>query len=71
LQPGSTGDHLAFMGRISPEKRPDRAIEIARLARMLLRIAAKIDNVDRDCWERVIAPMVRDDPQITSLGEVE
>jgi glycosyltransferase involved in cell wall biosynthesis len=71
LQPDSRGDYLAFMGRISPEKRPDRAIEIATLARMPLRIAAKIDTVDRDYWDRVIAPMVRDDPQITYLGEVD
>jgi glycosyltransferase involved in cell wall biosynthesis len=41
------GDYLAFLGRISPEKRPDRAIEIAARTGMKLKIAAKIDNADR------------------------
>ena len=40
------GGYLAFLGRISPEKRPDRAIEIATRAGMPLRIAAKVDNAD-------------------------
>src|SRR5690606_24830585 len=42
-----TGDYLAFLGRISPEKRPDRAIRIARAAGKPLRIAAKVDAADR------------------------
>ena len=41
------GDYLAFLGRISPEKRPDRAIQIAARAGMKLKIAAKIDRADR------------------------
>ena len=41
-------DYLAFLGRISPEKRVDRAIEIARRAGLPLRVAAKIDAADRD-----------------------
>jgi glycosyltransferase involved in cell wall biosynthesis len=45
-----SGDYLAFLGRISPEKRPDRAIEIAARSGRELRIAAKIDKVDRDYW---------------------
>ena len=44
--------YLAFLGRISPEKRPDRAIEIATRAGMPLKIAAKVDNADRDYWQR-------------------
>jgi glycosyltransferase involved in cell wall biosynthesis len=56
LQP--QGDYLAFLGRISPEKRPDRAIEIAAKAGVKLKIAAKIDNADREYWDRTIAPLV-------------
>ena len=41
------GDYLAFIGRISPEKRPDRAIEIAKRAGLKLKIAAKVDHADR------------------------
>ena len=53
------GDYLAFLGRISPEKRPDRAIEIAARSGRELRIAAKIDKVDRDYWREEIEPLVR------------
>ena len=44
--PRRSGGYLAFLGRISPEKRPDRAIEIASAAGMPLKIAAKVDAVD-------------------------
>jgi glycosyltransferase involved in cell wall biosynthesis len=54
------GAYLAFLGRVSPEKRVDRAIEIARRAGMPLRIAAKIDDVDRDYFERRVAPLLTD-----------
>jgi glycosyltransferase involved in cell wall biosynthesis len=53
------GNYLAFLGRISPEKRPDRAIEIATKVGMPLKIAAKIDNADRAYWETVIEPLVK------------
>jgi glycosyltransferase involved in cell wall biosynthesis len=69
-QRGRSRDYLAFIGRISPEKRPDRAIEIARRAGMPLRMAAKVDPADRAYWRDVIEPMIRDDPQIEFLGEV-
>lgn len=52
------GDYLAFLGRISPEKRADRAIEVARRAGLPLRIAAKIDGVDQDYFERHIEPLL-------------
>ncbi|TCM59741.1 hypothetical protein EV291_1761, partial [Rhizobium sp. BK068] len=52
------GNYLAFLGRISPEKRPDRAMEIAAKVGMQLKIAAKIDNADRAYWETVVEPMV-------------
>jgi glycosyltransferase involved in cell wall biosynthesis len=63
------GGYFVFLGRISVEKRPDRAIEIAKRARTPLKIAAKVDSADRAYFERVIAPMI-DDPLIEMLGEV-
>jgi glycosyltransferase involved in cell wall biosynthesis len=62
--------YLAFLGRISPEKRPDRAIEIAVKAGLPLKIAAKIDRVDREYWETSIAPLVRAHANIEFLGEI-
>jgi glycosyltransferase involved in cell wall biosynthesis len=63
------GDYLAFIGRISPEKRPDRAITIAKQAGMKLRIAAKVDNADRAYFADVIQPLL-DDPLIEFIGEI-
>jgi glycosyltransferase involved in cell wall biosynthesis len=54
------GSYLAFIGRISPEKRVDRAIEIARRVGMDIRIAAKVDNLDRDYFENAISPLLRE-----------
>ncbi|PRY92999.1 glycosyltransferase involved in cell wall biosynthesis [Hasllibacter halocynthiae] len=51
--------YLAFLGRISPEKRPDRAIEIAARSGIPLKIAAKVDRVDREYWETMIEPLIR------------
>jgi glycosyltransferase involved in cell wall biosynthesis len=65
------GDYLAFLGRISPEKGPDTAIEIARRARMPLKIAAKIDKVDRTYWDRIIEPMIRANPNVEFVGEID
>ena len=64
-QPG----YLAFVGRISPEKRPDVAISIARRAGIPLKIAAKVDRVDRDYFETKIAPLL-DHPLIDYIGEI-
>jgi glycosyltransferase involved in cell wall biosynthesis len=50
------GNYLAFLGRISPEKRVDRAIEVARALNMPLKIAAKVDALDRDYFEHAIRP---------------
>ena len=61
--------YLAFLGRISPEKRPDRAIAIAKRAGMRLKIAAKIDRVDDDYFEREIRPLL-DHPLIEWVGEI-
>lgn len=62
--------YLAFLGRISPEKRPDLAIEIAARSRMPLKMAAKIDRADRAYWETRIRPMVADNPGVEFIGEI-
>jgi glycosyltransferase involved in cell wall biosynthesis len=62
--------YLAFLGRISPEKRPDRAIEIAVRAGMPLKIAAKIDRVDRPYWDETIEPLVRRHRNVEYIGEI-
>jgi glycosyltransferase involved in cell wall biosynthesis len=64
------GRYLAFLGRISHEKRPDRAIEIARAVGMPLRIAAKVDPADRDYFAHAIRPLLRD-PLIEYVGEID
>ncbi|MDM0108810.1 glycosyltransferase family 4 protein [Variovorax sp. J22R24] len=63
------GDYLAFLGRISPEKRPDRAIEIAKAAGVPLRLAAKVDHVDREYFQGEIRPLL-DHPLIDYVGEI-
>ena len=61
--------YLAFLGRISPEKRADLAIEIARRVGLPLKIAAKVDPADREYFERVVEPLL-DDPLVEFLGEI-
>ncbi len=56
-QPGPQ-DYLAFLGRIAPEKGPDRAIRIARACGIPLKIAAKVDKADQVYFETVIRPML-------------
>ncbi len=63
------GGYLAFIGRISPEKRPDWAIEIARRAGVPLSIAAKVDAADRAYYKSTIKPLLKD-PRIEFLGEI-
>jgi glycosyltransferase involved in cell wall biosynthesis len=62
-------DYFAFVGRISPEKRCDRAIEIALACDTPLRIAAKVDTVDQSYFEQVIEPLL-DHPLVTFIGEI-
>ncbi len=62
--------YALFLGRISPEKRPDLAIEVARKAGIPLKMAAKVDQSDRKYWETVIEPLIRSGPGIEFLGEV-
>jgi glycosyltransferase involved in cell wall biosynthesis len=63
------GGYLAFLGRISPEKRPDRAIRIARAAGVPLKIAAKVDKVDDNYFRSVILPLI-DGPDVEFIGEI-
>lgn len=67
---GGQEGYLAFLGRISPEKRPDRAIRIAARSGKPLKIAAKIDNVDRGYWESEIAPLLDLYRNIEFIGEI-
>ncbi len=67
--PKSEG-YLAFLGRISPEKRPDRAIEIATKLNKPLKMAAKVDAADKVYWETVIKPMVDANPLVEFIGEI-
>ena len=63
------GSYLAYLGRICPEKRPDHAIEIAKRVGIPLRIAAKVDPVDREYFETKIEPLL-DHPLVEFLGEI-
>lgn len=69
FHPEADGGYLAFLGRISPEKRPDRAIAIARQVGLPLKIAAKVDSADRKYFEQEILPML-DHPLIEFIGEI-
>jgi len=64
------GDYLAFLGRISPEKRVDRAIAIARAIGLPLKIAAKVDRVDQAYFETEIRPLLSL-PGIDYIGEID
>jgi glycosyltransferase involved in cell wall biosynthesis len=64
------GGYLAFLGRISPEKRVDRAIAIAHTVGLPLRIAAKVDRVDEEYFKGEIAPLL-DQPGIEFIGEID
>ena len=63
------GDYLAFLGRISPEKGADRAIEIAKRVDMPLKIAAKVDRADRRYFKRVVEPLLNDS-YVEWVGEI-
>jgi glycosyltransferase involved in cell wall biosynthesis len=65
----ASDEYLAFLGRISPEKRPDRAIRIAQKIGMPLKIAAKIDKVDRPYFESIVRPLL-DHPGVEFVGEI-
>jgi glycosyltransferase involved in cell wall biosynthesis len=63
------GGYLAFLGRMSPEKRPDRAIEIASALGLPLKLAAKVDKEDEAYFREVVEPML-DRPDIEFVGEI-
>jgi glycosyltransferase involved in cell wall biosynthesis len=65
----SGGGYLAFLGRLAPEKRPDRAIEIAKKSGIKLKIAAKVDAVDQEYFDCSIKPLL-DHPLIEYIGEI-
>jgi glycosyltransferase involved in cell wall biosynthesis len=64
------GGYLAFLGRIAPEKGPNRAIEIAARSGLPLKIAAKVDRVDQAYWEKQIRPMVESHSNVEFIGEI-
>jgi glycosyltransferase involved in cell wall biosynthesis len=64
------GAYLAFLGRVSPEKGLDKAVEIARRAGLPLKVAAKIYPEERPYYEQVIEPLFRASPWVEYLGEV-
>ena len=70
FNPLATGGYLAFLGRISPEKGPDRAIDIAARLGLPLRIAAKIDKADQSYWDTVIKPLIDKNPAVEFVGEI-
>ena len=63
------GKYFAFLGRISPEKRVDRAIQIAKRVGVPLKIAAKVDAIDVDYFETTIEPLLSD-PIVEFIGEI-
>lgn len=63
-------DYLAFLGRLSPEKGVDKAIEIARRAGMKLRIAGKVDDVDAEYFREEVEPLLNSS-QVEFLGEID
>jgi glycosyltransferase involved in cell wall biosynthesis len=71
LEPQKVGrpSYLAFLGRISPEKSVDRAIEIAGRCGLPLKIAAKVDRADRDYFEERIRPLLAQ-PYVEFIGEI-
>ncbi len=62
------GDYLLFLGRLSPEKRPDRAIEIARLSGLPLKIMGKVDAADRAYYRSTIRPLLKT-AEVEFVGE--
>ena len=62
--------YVAFLGRISPEKGADRAIEIATRAGFKIKMAAKVDNADREYYETKIRPLIEGNPNVEYIGEI-
>jgi glycosyltransferase involved in cell wall biosynthesis len=62
--------YFAFLGRIAPEKRVDRAIRIAEHCGVPLKIAAKVDRADREYYDEQIAPMIATSKVVEYIGEI-
>jgi glycosyltransferase involved in cell wall biosynthesis len=72
LRMGSgAGGYLAFLGRICPDKGPLEAIEIAARAGMMLKMAAKVDPVDRAWFEAAVRPVLERSPHVEFIGEID
>lgn len=65
----ATGDYLAFIGRMAPDKRPDLAIEVAKRCGIPIKIAAKVDHSEEMYFKKTIQPLL-DDPLVEWLGEI-
>jgi glycosyltransferase involved in cell wall biosynthesis len=63
-------EYAAFLGRISPEKGVDRAIQIAGKAGLKLKIAAKVDNADKEYYDSKIRPLIQGNPDVEFIGEI-
>jgi len=63
------GGYVAFLGRISPEKGPERAIHIARTLGIPIKIAAKVDKVDEEYFRECVAPLLNG-PGVEFIGEI-
>jgi glycosyltransferase involved in cell wall biosynthesis len=63
------GEYLAFVGRVAPEKRLDRAIRIARRVGLPLKVAAKVDDADARYFNETIEPLI-EEPHVEFLGEL-
>ena len=69
-QSSPRGGYLAFLGRMSPEKRPDFAIEVAKSVGLPLRIAAKVDEADHPYFDREIRGLLNH-PLVEFVGELD
>jgi glycosyltransferase involved in cell wall biosynthesis len=63
-------DYFAFLGRVSPEKGVDRAIRVAMRAGVKLKIAAKVDNADKEYYDSQIKPLIQGNPMVEFIGEI-
>jgi glycosyltransferase involved in cell wall biosynthesis len=64
-------EYAAFLGRITPEKGIEQAIRIAGRAGMKLKIAAKVDRVDKEYYETIVRPMIEGSPNVEFIGEID
>jgi glycosyltransferase involved in cell wall biosynthesis len=63
-------EYLAFLGRISPEKGIESAIRIAGRVGIRLKVAAKVDNADREYFETSVEPLLKANPNVEFIGEI-